>query len=72
MYNSRAIHSGLLYIKNIVLQNGNFLDYGQLPVGFQHVLTWLEYKNITAVIPVVWKLILKRPALEGPESCHLC
>lgn len=75
---NEAWEHGLIFAGQMFTCNGQIKPYNEIVTEFGSVLTWFEYYQIVAAIPVNWKCLLVEGAREPPslpcflavQNCH--
>ena len=64
----KAYDIGLLYINDMIDDNGKPLTHQQLCIKYPNVLGWYEYLVLTTAIPTEWLLSLKDDSMVDNSS----
>ena len=70
IFYAKCYNAGIIYLKDIIKENNEFLSYNELKTKFGNVLTFIEYYGILTAIPKTWKQILKNN-MPTPEQNKL-
>ncbi len=55
LYNKQFIDKGILYIKDILYDNGNFLNHIELTSKYKLITAFIECLQLKSCIPREWK-----------------
>ncbi len=55
MYNKQFINKGILYIKDILDDNGDFLTHNEMISKYKLATTFIECLQLKSCIPTEWK-----------------
>lgn len=53
-----AFNAGIMYIQDLIQNDGSFKDFEQIGAEFGDCMNWLQYRQICEAIPMSWKNML--------------